>query len=59
MATLQDAVNSGYDAILLEDCSATNSPSFCTEATLYNIKQCYGFITESSLLIEAIQTNHI
>lgn len=59
MATLQDAVNSGYDAILLEDCSATNSPSFCTEATLYNIKQCYGFITESSLLIEAIQTKHI
>ncbi len=59
IATLQDAVNSGYDAILLEHCSATNSPSFCTEATLYNIKQCYGFITESSLLIEAIQTKHI
>lgn len=58
MATLQDAVNSGYDAILLEDCCATNSPSFCTEATLYNIKQCYGFITESSLLLEAIKANN-
>lgn len=54
MATLQDAVNSGYDAILLEDCAATNSPSYCTDATLYNIKQCYGFVSRSERLLEAI-----
>ena len=54
MATLQDAVNSGYDSILLEDCCATNSPSFCTEATLYNIKQCYGFVANSKELLEAL-----
>ncbi len=47
MATLQDANFLGYDCILLEDCSATSSPSFCTEATLYNIQQCYGFVTSS------------
>ncbi len=55
MATLQDAVNTGYDGILLKDCCATNSPAFCTEATLYNIKQCYGFVAESSDLLEAIK----
>lgn len=54
MATLQDAVNSGYDSILLEDCCATNSPLFCTEATLYNIKQCYGFVASSKDLLQAL-----
>ena len=42
MATLQDANFLGYDTIMLEDCSATTSPSFCWEATLYNVRQCFG-----------------
>lgn len=54
MATLQDAVCLGYDGILLEDCSATTSPAYCTEATLYNVKKCYGFVAESSDLLEAL-----
>jgi len=55
MATLQDAVNSGYDAVLLEDCSATNSPSYCTDATIFNVKQCYGFVASSTDIVGAIQ----
>jgi len=55
MATLQDAVNAGYDSILLEDCCATNSPAYCTDATLYNIKQCYGFVSTSTAVLEALQ----
>lgn len=51
MATLQDAVCLGYDSILLEDCSATTSPAFCTEATIYNVKQCYGFVTDSEAVL--------
>jgi nicotinamidase-related amidase len=43
MATLQDANFLGYDTIMLEDCSATTSPEFCWEATLYNVRQCFGF----------------
>jgi nicotinamidase-related amidase len=54
MATLEDAVHAGYDAVLIKDCCATNSPSYCTEATYYNVKQCYGFITESSHLLKAL-----
>lgn len=54
MHTLQDAACLGYDGILLEDCSATSSPDFCIEATLYNIKQCYGFVTDSTWLVEEL-----
>jgi nicotinamidase-related amidase len=56
MATLQDSVCLGYDGILLEDCCATTSPAYCIEATLYNVKQCYGFVAASSVLLEAINT---
>ena len=54
MATLQDAVNAGFDSILLEDLCATTSPSFCIDAALYNVKQCYGFVAASSALIDAL-----
>lgn len=57
MATLQDANFLGYDCILLKDCAATTSPDYCLKATLYNVNQCFGFVTESNLLIEAIKSN--
>lgn len=47
LATLQDANFLGYDCILLRDCSATTSPDFCFQATLYNVNQCFGFVTDS------------
>jgi nicotinamidase-related amidase len=55
MATLQDANFLGYDCILVKDCAATTSPDYCLKATLYNVNQCFGFVTESTLLIEAIR----
>lgn len=45
MCTLQDANFLGYDVIMLEDVSATTSPDFCMQATLYNIRQCFGFVS--------------
>ncbi|TLS52091.1 isochorismatase family protein [Paenibacillus antri] len=51
MATLQDAVCLGYDSVLLRDCSATTSPAFCAEATMYNVKQCYGFVADSTAVL--------
>ncbi|MBD2843984.1 isochorismatase family protein [Paenibacillus sp. IB182496] len=51
MHTLQDAACLGYDVVLLEDCCATSSPDYCTAATLYNIKQCYGFVTDAGELL--------
>ncbi len=50
MTTLQDANFLGYDCILVTDCTATSSPEYCWEATLYNVKQCFGFVTDSAAL---------
>ncbi|WP_420840363.1 cysteine hydrolase family protein [Argonema galeatum] len=54
MATLQDANFLGYDCILVEDCTATTSPEYCWQATLYNVKQCFGFVTDSQAILKAI-----
>lgn len=55
MCTLQDANFLGYDCILVQDCAATTSPDYCYQATLYNIKQCFGFVTHSTAILEALQ----
>jgi nicotinamidase-related amidase len=54
MCTLQDANFLGYDCILVEDCAATTSPEFCRQATLYNVKQCFGFVTNTAALEAAL-----
>jgi nicotinamidase-related amidase len=54
LATLIDANCLGYDCVLLDDCSATTSPDFCAEATLYNVRQCFGFVAHSADLISAL-----
>lgn len=48
MCTLQDANFLGYDCLLIEDCAATTLPGFCTAATLYNVRQCFGCITDGA-----------
>ena len=50
LATLMDANFAGYDCVLLEDCTATTSPAFCWDATLYNVRQCFGFTVLSTAL---------
>ncbi|UEM02222.1 cysteine hydrolase [Skermanella rosea] len=55
MCTLQDANFLGYDCILVNDCCATTSPSYCLEATLYNVKQCFGFVTNSDHLLNGLK----
>ena len=54
MVTLQDANFLGYDCLLLKDCTATTSPSYCLEATLYNVNQCFGFLTSSTQFLDAL-----
>lgn len=50
LATLMDANFQGYDTFMLEDCSATTSPHYCMQATVYNVRQCFGFVTQSTAL---------
>jgi hypothetical protein len=41
---------------MLEDAVATTSPAFCMEATVYNVRQCFGFTALSSDLLAALPT---
>jgi nicotinamidase-related amidase len=54
MTTLEDATFLGYDAILLEDCTATTSPDYCVQSVLYNVKLLFGFVAASSALLQAL-----
>lgn len=52
--TLADGNFLGYDTLMVSDCTATTSPAFCWEATVYNVKQIFGFIVPSASLLEAL-----
>ncbi|MGB3482727.1 MAG: isochorismatase family cysteine hydrolase [Mycobacterium sp.] len=54
-ATLIDAACAGYDCLLVTDASATTSPAYCIDATLYNVRQCFGFTCESYSILAAVQ----
>ncbi|NET34018.1 MAG: cysteine hydrolase family protein [Cyanothece sp. SIO1E1] len=54
MATLQDANFLGYDCVLMRDCTATTSPEYCWQATVYNVNQCFGFVTDSGAVLSAL-----
>lgn len=55
MTTLQDASFLGYDVLMLDDCVATTSPDYCMEATRYNVKLLFGFMTHSAALIDGLR----
>lgn len=54
--SLTDANFLGYGCIMLEDCCATSSPAFCTEATIWNVKKCFGFVCTSDDMLAAMAT---
>jgi nicotinamidase-related amidase len=54
LCTLQDANFRGYDCLLLEDCTATTSPDYCLAATIYNVRQCFGFIAKSESVLSGL-----
>jgi nicotinamidase-related amidase len=54
LCTLTDANFLGYGCVLLEDCCATTSPAFCTEASVWNVKKCFGFVAQSEHLIASL-----
>ena len=54
LCTLQDANFRGYDCLLIEDCVATTSPDYCMAATLYNVRQCFGFVVRSDVIVSQL-----
>lgn len=53
--TLTDANFLGYGCVMLEDCCATSSPDFCTQATVWNVRKCFGFVTGSTQVLAALE----
>jgi len=53
--SLTDANFLGYGCVLVEDCCATTSPAFCTEAAVWNVKKCFGFVTDSRRILAALK----
>ena len=54
LATLTDAACLGYDVIMLTDGVATTSPEYCLAATVYNVRQCFGFTATAADLVAAL-----
>ena len=52
--TLTDANFLGYGCVMVEDCCATSSPPFCTEATVWNVKKCFGFVTQADDVVASL-----
>jgi ureidoacrylate peracid hydrolase len=55
-SSLIDAACLGYDVVFVDGASATTSPAFCHDATLYNTRQCYGFSTADDDLLGALRS---
>jgi biuret amidohydrolase len=52
--SLTDAGFLGYGCVLVEDCCGTTSPDYCTQATIYNVKTVFGFVTRSAEILAAL-----
>lgn len=53
-ATLADAACLGYDVVMLTDAVGTTSPDYCMAATVYNVRQCFGFTSSAAKLGAAL-----
>ncbi|MCL6710023.1 cysteine hydrolase [Pseudomonas sp. R2.Fl] len=52
--TIADAAFLGYNCILLEDCAATSAPDFCHQAAVFNVRKCFGLVSNSAALVAGL-----
>jgi biuret amidohydrolase len=52
--SLTDANFLGYGCVMVVDCCATTSPQFCTDAAIWNVKKCFGFVASSDAVVDAL-----
>lgn len=57
--SLTDANFLGYGCVLLEDCCATSSPDFCRDAAIWNVKKCFGFVSDSLKVLTALNAEGV
>lgn len=54
-ATIRDAYYLGYFPILVADATAPGGPPFVPEATIFNVKVCYGWVTTTKDIVKAME----
>jgi ureidoacrylate peracid hydrolase len=53
-ASLRDAYYHGYFPVLVSDATAPLGPAHTRDATIFNVMQCYGWVTSGRELISAL-----
>jgi ureidoacrylate peracid hydrolase len=53
-ASIRDAANLGYFPILITDASINNGPPFMQDSTLFNVKLCFGWVTDTENLLKVL-----
>ena len=51
----RDAFALGYFPILVSDATLPTGPEFTQEATEYNIKRCFGWVTDTASVLKAME----
>ncbi len=57
-ASIRDAANLGYFPILISDASINNGPPFMQDSTIFNVKLCFGWVTDTENLLKAMTLPH-
>jgi len=53
-ASIRDAANLGYFPVLVSDASINNGPPFMQDSTIFNVKLCFGWITDTENLLKGM-----
>ncbi len=53
-ASIRDAFNLGYFCILISDATVAIGPPFMQDATIYNVKSIYGWVTSSEKILKTM-----
>jgi ureidoacrylate peracid hydrolase len=54
-ATIRDAYYLGYFPILVSDATDSVGANFLNDATIHNVKTCYGWVTDTENVLQAIE----
>lgn len=53
--SIRDAGALGYFPILISDAAISVGPAFMQDATIFNVKLCYGWVTNTESLLKALK----
>ena len=54
-SSIRDAANLGYFPILVVDATTNNGPSFMQDATVFNVKLCFGWVTHTENIFNSLE----